>query len=317
MKTCVFNSLLDQLDQLTVLQRDLLATALLHPASTAEVLDVIEHRGEHHSSPQHCPRCTNSHIVRWGVDKGLQRYMCKQCHRTFNALTGTPLAHLRLRENWLDYANSLIEGQSVRKAAIKCGIHRTTSFRWRHRFLKQSCERKDVEFQGIVEADETFFLESFKGQRQLPRPARQRGGKAAKRGLSSEQIPVLIVRDRHGATTDGLLPNLGSEAIGAVLCPLLHPDTVLCSDGASAYKTIARKHHIEHQPINVSAGEKVKAHAFHIQNVNAYDSRLKGWMFRFHGVATRYLPSYLGWHRMLDKWRSNLDPRTCLEFAVS
>jgi hypothetical protein len=127
----------------------------------------------------------------------------------------------------------------------------------------------------------------------------------------------VTVRDRHGATTDGLLPNLGSEAIGAVLCPLLHPDTVLCSDGASAYKTIARKQHIEHQPINASAGEKVKAHAFHIQNVNAYDSRLKGWMFRFRGVATRYLPNYLGWHRMLDKWRSNLDPRVCLELAIS
>jgi hypothetical protein len=27
---------------------------------------------------------------------------------------------------------------------------------------------------GIVEVDETFFLESFKGQRGLPRPARHR-----------------------------------------------------------------------------------------------------------------------------------------------
>ena len=39
----------------------------------------------------------------------------------------------------------------------------------------------------------------------------------------------------------------------------------------------------------------------HINNVNAYDSRLIGWMFRFQGVATKYLPNYLGWHRMLDK----------------
>ena len=27
------------------------------------------------------------------------------------------------------------------------------------------------------------------------------------------------------------------------------------------------------------------------QNVNAYDSRLKGWMARFIGVATKYLPN--------------------------
>ncbi len=39
---------------------------------------------------------------------------------------------------------------------------------------------------------------------------------------------------------------------------------------------------------------------FHIQNVNAYHSRLKGWMTRFHGVATKYLDHYLGWHRYMD-----------------
>lgn len=39
-----------------------------------------------------------------------------------------------------------------------------------------------------------------------------------------------------------------------------------------------------------------------INNVNAYDSRLKGWMDRFHGVATRHLASYLGWRRLLERY---------------
>jgi len=38
----------------------------------------------------------------------------------------------------------------------------------------------------------------------------------------------------------------------------------------------------------------------HINNVNAYDQRLKKWMGRFHGVATKNLSNYLGWHRWLD-----------------
>lgn len=29
------------------------------------------------------------------------------------------------------------------------------------------------------------------------------------------------------------------------------------------------------------------AGVYHVQNVNAYDSRLKSWIRRFHGVATR------------------------------
>jgi len=37
--------------------------------------------------------------------------------------------------------------------------------------------------------------------------------------------------------------------------------------------------------------------------VNAYHGRLRQWLARFHGVASRYLPSYLGWRRALDGGR--------------
>ena len=99
----------------------------------------------------------------------------------------------------------MIDGLSLRKAARKCGIDTTTSFRWHHRFLHGLRDNKDRSLKGIVEADETFFLESFKGSRNLGRTARKRGGKAAKRGLSAEQVPVLIARDRHGEMTDEVL----------------------------------------------------------------------------------------------------------------
>ena len=49
-----------------------------------------------------------------------------------------------------------------------------TAFRWRHRFLRLIAEHRAQHESGIVEADETFFLESFKGQRKLPRVARKR-----------------------------------------------------------------------------------------------------------------------------------------------
>lgn len=39
---------------------------------------------------------------------------------------------------------------------------------------------------------------------------------------------------------------------------------------------------------------------FHLNNVNAYHGRLKEWLRRFHGVATKNLPNYLGWRRTLE-----------------
>lgn len=56
-----------------------------------------------------------------------------------------------------------------------------------------------------------------------------------------------------------------------------------------------------HRPVKQSAGIRVLAGVYHVQNVNAYTSRLKTWMRRFHGVATRYLDSYLGWFRAIDR----------------
>ena len=46
--------------------------------------------------------------------------------------------------------------------------------------------------------------------------------------------------------------------------------------------------------------ELPEAPDLHANNVNAYHSRLKEWMRRFHGVATANLPSYLSWRRTIE-----------------
>jgi transposase-like protein len=101
---------------------------------------------------------------------------------------------LRRKDKGLNYEQAIVQGLSIRKAAASCGIAKNTSFKWRHRFLHTPAIQQPTQMSGIAEADETFFLESFKGQRHLSRIARKRGGKAAKRGTSAEQIPVLVVR---------------------------------------------------------------------------------------------------------------------------
>ena len=55
---------------------------------------------------------------------------------------------------------------------------------------------------------------------------------------------------------------------------------------------------------------------FHIQNVNAYDSRLKTWLRRFNGVASKYLDHYLSWRRLLERYRETISPAICLNEAA-
>lgn len=247
-----------------------------------------------------CPHCQSRKLGRWGFANGLRRYKCRgRCKVTFNALTGTPLAQLHKRELWEAHTQALVEGGSLRSVAIRLEVDLTTSFRWRHRFMAAPKLLKAEQLQGIVEADETYFLESFKGRRKLSRPSRSRGGKAAKSGLSAEQIPVLIARDRNDATFDEILPNRSAAEIKLALDAIVARDAVLVSDGAKSYAAFAEEAKLAHVELVASQGERVRG-VYHIQNVNSYCSRLKAWMARFKGVATAYLDTYLGWFRLAD-----------------
>jgi ISXO2-like transposase domain len=144
-----------------------------------------------------------------------------------------------------------------------------------------------------------------------------KGRKSAKPGLSDEQIPVLIARDRNGETLDAILDAIDAEHLGAALKPVLGKDTPLCTDGSKAFEAMAKDAGIPHQAMNIKADIRVKERLFHIQNVNAYDSRLKGWMQRFKGVATRYLDSYLGWRWFYERHKENAcNPKSWLIEAM-
>jgi transposase-like protein len=305
MREADFEALLRLVERLGGEQRAALGRALAAASSEPEAVRLLE---QAFAAAPRCPHCAEAAAPRrWGHASGLRRYRCKGCRRTFNALTGTSLARLRKKERWLAYGEALAAGMSLTEAAAHCGVHLTTSFRWRHRFLRAPATTREA-LGGVVEADETFFRHSHKGSRRWRRGGappgrrpRRRGEPASKRGLSGEQVPALIARDRAGHTVDAVLPDLGAEAIEAVLGPVVAGDAVLCSDGAKAYAAFAAGHGVRHEPVNLAAGIRVRDGAFHIQNVNAYHRRLKGWMGRFNGVATRYLPNYLGWRRTLER----------------
>jgi transposase-like protein len=263
-----------------------------------------------------CPACHSPHLHRHGHAHGLQRYRCVPCGRTFNALTGTPLARLRHKSLWLDYADCLLASDSVRKAASQLGVHRNTTFRWRHRFLSLAKTDRPHRLHGIAEADELYLLESEKGARQMTRPPRRRGGHARQRGISNEQVCILVARDRTGQTLDFVTGKgaLTKAQLHHCLLPMIDKDVLLVTDGHRAYRAFAREAGISHRAVNLRAGIRVQG-AAHVQNVNAYHSRLRQWLGPFHGVATRYLPNYLGWRWILDAGRIR-SPETLLKATL-
>jgi hypothetical protein len=96
---------------------------------------------------------------------------------------------------------------------------------------------------GIAEADELYLLESHKGSRALDRAPRKRGGKATKRGISNEQMCILVARDRTGQTLDWVPGNgpVTRAQLHEHLKERLEPDVLLVTDGHVAYRAFARE----------------------------------------------------------------------------
>jgi transposase-like protein len=308
-----FENLLNQLTRLSKRQRDRVLEMLRPAASlerTAEVLETAV------MSTLSCPSCGADRVYRHGHANGLQRYRCTKCRKTFNSLTGTPLSHLRHKSKWLDYLDCVLNSTTVRRAAAAVNVAKNTSFRWRHRFLTVTKTDRPQRLHGIAEADEMYLLESEKGARDLDRPARKRGGAASKRGISDEQVCILVARDRTGQTLDFVTGKgpVTKRQLHQCLPPILAEDVLLVTDSNAAYRYFAAEAGVSHESVNLRAGVRVKG-AIHVQNVNAYHSRFREWLSRFHGVATHYLPNYLGWRWALDAHRIN-SPETLLKAAI-
>ncbi|AYV71017.1 hypothetical protein C2H98_05210 [Niallia circulans] len=213
-------------------------------------------------------------------------------------------------DKWVNFIECMLKGLSLRKTAKIVGITHVTVFYWRHKVLSSLVKEGLDSFEGIVEVDETYFLESSKGRNIISRHKhRKRGGSATKRGISNEHVCVLVARDRNKTT---LSRQVGSgriltEQIDGILTPYLPSDTVLISDAHNSYKFYTTKNDIEHVVINGNKNEYVKKGIYNLNNINNYHSRLKKWINRFNGVSTKYLQLYLVWFQFLDNRRMEND----------
>ena len=158
-----------------------------------------ERQGKLFNKQVGCPHCNSMKFTRFGTDKGSFRFKCKECNRTFTEHTGTWLAGLHKKELVNDYLELMYQEKSLDKIKVALNINKKTAFDWRHKILSffQDVEKEDIN--GIVESDETFFLQSEKGSKSLKRSGRKRGGKSSTRGIFGDHVAVNVTSDRSGS----------------------------------------------------------------------------------------------------------------------
>lgn len=277
-----------------------------------------------------CPKCGSISFVKRGRDShGRQRYLCHDCGRTFNGSARKVFATSKLpRSVWMAYAECFVDMLPLRECAARCGVSLKTSFFMRHRLLEALAKHSPsfyVEPGCGCELDETFFPESFKGNHSnsgfaMPRPPHRHSGKGypgkkawekRPRGTGSEHICVLVgVNDRGDILYDvscrgGLSAQKAKEALNGKV----GEGSIVCTDKGSAYPRALRE-------LGVACHCAFAATDHKVNRINNVHSRLKTFMSRFHGVATRRLSAYLAWFKWYESFKHDRTGRDMAELAV-
>jgi transposase-like protein len=249
-----------------------------------------------------CGHCDSKDYVKNGRRNDLQRYKCKCCGRTFNQLTGTPLARLRMKGRWLNFSECLNKGYSVRYAASQVGVDKNTSFAWRHKFLKNSNKIFAKKLKGAVEIKETSFKYSEKGAKVIRHPER-----------FGEDVFVLAMINRSRLSSTPLIEYFDQEHIQMNNQSKFCEDVICFSDTKKQTMEFIKNNKLKHLLVNNQSKTNYK----HLNNVLLYIENLHYWMKRFRGVATKYLHNYLSWYRELDEYNQMVPKEDLLKRAKS
>lgn len=314
MKPSDFAAFLARLEKLTPGQLDALAARANELRTGRRSIQAIE---TVRPEPR-CPECGSDQAVRNGHSRGLQRFWCCDCGKTYSNASDTPLSGLRMKDRFAEFASCMADGLTIRATAKRMGIATSTAFRWRHRFLAEAVHHQARGLSGLVEADDTFLRESCKGSRALGRPARKRGGEPMKgtkgKAAVAKKVVVLVMKARGSAhVADWVMPSLGKDEAAKAAKAALASDALLCTDGTGVYKQVEKDLGIKVEAMPTAYAGRTRAGpggvVYHIQGVNNYHERFKTWVnSRMRGVATKNLPNYLAWMRMQEWFKDGITP---------
>jgi transposase-like protein len=239
-----------------------------------------------------CPRCGCSYTVLYGKSKGRQRYICKGCKKTFNDFTNTPMAKTHFPEKWEAFIKCTLDGLSLKAAACQLNLSYVTLFYWRHKLLSALKNINQNKMRGVFELENFFLKYSRKGQKHIEHcEKRVHDQNVSYINISNNKVCVITALDSH--------ENIYSRAVGTgrmnakdmenYIGKILNKNKQAISRPKSFFALFFKRKKI--REINKSLDDSSEA--------VKYRCNCMEWMYRFRGVATKYLNNYLSLFKFL------------------
>ena len=245
-----------------------------------------------------CPNCHSITINKNGKYKGRQNYICKDCNKKFNNLTGTIFhnTHLTYRqiEEIFDCTINLF---SIRKTAKKVGISTKTAFTLRHKIM--SCLKDIVNsfnLSGEIELDEYYLSINLKGTKRenMPRVSKKRTSHGKRtRGINKHKICIISGCDENDNMffTVAGTSNVTTNMIKETVAPRIINVKKVITDCKSSYEEVAKENQWNLKQIKSDTYTDNENN--NLANINSLHQQLTIYLSNFRGVSTKHLQEYL------------------------
>lgn len=220
-----------------------------------------------------CPVCSSSEYIKYGSYKGIQRYKCKECLRTFSKATNSLWSYSKHNPSkWIEFLELMMEKKSLRFCATKLEINLATAFYWRHKILHGlTLDVLPKKLNGDVYIGKILIQENFKGCRNIDTDIRRNIWVVGAKGSDD----LLLIKP----ISKGLwnLKNFNEKIYSNV-----EEESYIIPYG-DRYISLVAKSHNKNLIKEIRDENKIK---FLKMNLNI-------WLKSFSGIATKYLEEYL------------------------
>lgn len=267
-----------------------------------------------------CPVCgvKEPKIIKRGFLNGKQRVQCLTCMHKFVQTKGKLRYNSqKTEEQWsiliLDTLNAVPLIQTA--ATIDCAVD--TVFHMRHKFLlllEQLIYDQSLILEGVIEMDETYINDGYKGNKHLThRKARKHGERAHKRGLSEEKLCIFMGTNRLGQEIARCVNRAKptSKEVITVFGSVIQKKSILINDGLFSNYALIEENKLT--SLVVSDHQEFTS-TIHLNTVNNMHSGFKELYRHFRGVSTKYLSRYLALYLFIRRFMGMDDQEKLMVF---
>ncbi len=260
--------------------------------------DILEELSDSFDS-SFCPHCSKKHIIKYGKDKhGNQRFLCKDCHKSFSPITGTLFAYSKKDAyQWYLYIESLFRGDTIIESAKRAGICEQTSLVWRHKILSvcATLTSQDPVLDGIVHLDEKLSDVKYPGM-----TVNGTTPKTIKRGISDQKRNIVCAIDEHNHKIIQVSERgrIHTQNLYDIYKDKIPSSCTVVSDSLRSYHGLMKRLGVTW--IKIPSGKKEKD-GYTLDRINQLHSSIELFLHRYRGISDKYLKNYIGLYKMKDQ----------------